>query len=138
MQVYTIGYGGRQPETFLTLLQEHGIETIVDVRLRPERASMGVYAKARTADKGIQRLLTERQIAYVSLLELGNVFLGCDDWRERYQQLLQRAGEILLARLRTIPPPFCLMCAEQQASACHRQLLAAQLERYGYEIEHIL
>lgn len=138
MQVYTIGYGGRKPEDFLTRLQDHGIETIVDVRLRPERASMGVYAKARTADKGIQRLLTKRQIAYVSLLELGNVFLGCDDWRERYQRLLQRAGDILLERLRAVPPPFCLLCAEQQASACHRQLIAARLEQYGYEIAHLL
>lgn len=138
MQVYTIGYGGRKPADFLTLLQNHGVETVVDVRLRPERASMGVYAKAGTADKGIQRLLTERQIAYVSLLELGNIFLGCDDWRERYQRLLQRAGDILLERLRGVPPPFCLMCAEQQASACHRHLLAAQLAHYGYEIVHIL
>ena len=138
MRVYTIGYGGRRPQEFLDLLQQHGIDNIVDVRLRPDRASMGTYSKANSVDKGIQRLLSERNIAYVSLLELGNVFLGCDDWRKRYQQLLQQSGDLLTERLRKIPTPFALLCAEQQATACHRQLIADHLAQHGYQITHVM
>lgn len=138
MQVYTVGYGGRHPQDFLDMLQQHGIARIIDVRWRPDRASMGAYVRANSAAKGIQRLLTDRGIAYASMTELGNVFLGCDDWRPRYQRLLERAADILLERLYAVPTPFCLMCAEREVAACHRQLIAAQLQQRGYCVEHLV
>ena len=143
MKCYTIGYGGRQPQNFLALLQQHGIHTVVDVRLRPDRASFGLYTKAKSEDKGIQGFLHTGGIAYVSLIELGNIFREDEHWRERYQRLLDQAEDVLLERLAQISSPlgafspFCLLCAERRVTDCHRQLIAESLIKRGWEVEHI-
>ena len=136
-RVYTIGYGGRLPRDFVAQLRQAAIPLVVDVRLRPDRASMGAYVRARTPDKGIQGLLAAANIAYASIIELGNVFLECEDWHERYRSLWEQAGDTLAERLRQLPTPFCLMCAERRVTQCHRQFIAEYLLRRGYAVDHL-
>jgi len=140
LRFFTIGYGGRKPQQFIDLLAKNGIKAIVDVRLRPDRSSMGAYAKARSDDKGIQKVLADSNIGYYSMPELGNLFLDFDDWRERFRELLLGCGELLLDRLYTvdIPKPFCLLCAEKRAADCHRKQIADYLITHkGWTVEHI-
>jgi len=138
MTFYTIGYGGRAPAEFTSLLVHHNVRSVADVRIHPERASMGSYVKARTADKGIEKLLSDHGIAYRSILELGNMFRDLDDWRPSYRALFDRAGELLVARIAELPEPFCLMCAEKRVSDCHRLVIADFLvATKGWTVEHI-
>lgn len=138
MKFYTIGYGGRVPEEFVGLLALHGIRAIADVRIRPDRASMGAYTRARTHDKGIERLLVGRGISYHPILELGNVFFDLEDWRAPYRELIRRSGDLLVARLLEVPAPFCLLCAEKRAAECHRQMIAEHLvASRGWDVHHI-
>jgi hypothetical protein len=116
----------------------HGVRCIADVRIHPDRASMGAYTKSKAPGKGIEGLLAEQGITYRSILELGNPFLGLDDWRPSYRELLDRAGDLLVPRLAELPCPFCLLCAEKRVAECHRQVIADYLvARKGWEVQHI-
>ena len=137
MKFFTIGYGGRKPQEFLDLLNQRGVKVVIDVRLRPDRASMGSYARAKSQDKGIQKLLTTVGIEYISTVELGNVFMEYVDWRERYRDLLSKSGDLLTQRLENVSTPFCLMCAEKSPAECHRSFIAEYLVSKGYEVQHI-
>jgi len=138
MKVFTVGYGGRNKEEFLALIRNNGIRTIIDVRLRPDRSSMGIWIKAKTSDKGIEKWLSEAGIGYRSLIELGNVFLEFADWQERYGKLLESSGELLTDRLSDISDPICLLCADKRVAECHRKLIAEYLARYkGAEVHHL-
>ena len=133
----TIGYGGRRPAEFVALLKERDVATVVDVRLRPDRASFGAYSLSASPDKGIVALLAGGGIGYRSLVELGNVFMGLDDWRERYVRLLDQAEDVLLERLLAVPPVFALLCAEKSVDQCHRGLIAGRLVARGWSADHI-
>ncbi len=137
MKLFTIGYGGRMPDDLIRRLTTAGVRTIADVRLRPDRASMGVYAKAKSPDKGIERLLTSAGIGYQSLPELGNLFLDFEDWRERYAALIQCAGHLLVNRLDELETPVCLLCAERRVADCHRLQVAEFLAARGDDVEHL-
>jgi uncharacterized protein (DUF488 family) len=138
MKFFTIGYGGRDPKALLQTLADKGIKTVIDVRLRPDRARLGTWAKASTPDKGIERFLADAGIGYVSIIELGNIFLGYDDWEARYKRLLEKAGDLLVEKLAGAPQPFCLLFAESRVAVCHRRLIAEFLvASKGGEVEHI-
>lgn len=137
MKLYTIGYGGRDPDEFLSLLRANGIRVVVDVRLRPDRSSMGAYRLARKGTEGIQRLLNDAGVQYYSFVELGNLFLDFEDWQTRYRRLMDKAGDLLMERLLGLPMPFCLLCAERSPDCCHRTIMAEYLVRKGYAVKHI-
>jgi hypothetical protein len=68
MMFFTFGYGARMPAEFASILVLRGIRSVAEVRIHPDRASMGAYVKARSADKGIEGLLADRRIVYCSTL----------------------------------------------------------------------
>jgi len=138
MKFFTIGYGGRSPDELAGLLRQNGVVTVVDVRLHPDRAYSGTWKKAKTPDKGIEKVLSDAGIGYVSLVELGNPFLNEPDWEPRYRQLLEESGDQRTRPLESVPQPFCLLCAEKRVAECHRGLIAEYLVRTkGAGVQHL-
>ena len=137
MKIFTVGYGGRKPDDFIALLEKHNVQFVVDVRLKPEHAFMGIYAKSKDPHKGIQGLLERAGIQYLWVAELGNMFRDIDDWPEKYRRHLDEKGDLVCLKLYELVTPFCLMCCEKRALGCHRKLIADYLVNRGYEVEHL-
>lgn len=134
---FTIGYGGRSPTELVNALTANDVATLVDVRIRPDKAHSGSFVKSKTSDKGIERLLAGDGVGYRSLVELGNPFVAYPDWETRYRKLIDAAGDLLTSELGSVATPFCLMCAEKDGHRCHRKVIADHLEFRGWIATHL-
>lgn len=140
--VHTIGHSNHPPEKFLGLLQAADIELLVDVRSRP-------YSRwAPYANPGdLKSMLEAASIGYLFLgKELGGRPLDPDCYDSQtgkpdYQAMQNRAAfrqglDRLMEEMER--HRVCIMCAEEDPSACHRNFLVADaLRRHGVEILHI-
>lgn len=139
--ILTIGHSDHTLQSFLALLEYHGVQSVLDVRSHP-------YSRRHRHFKRwtLERCLVRNHMNYVFLgRELG---ARCDDetvYRngrvdftllsntERFNQGLDRV-EVESVRWRC-----CLLCAEADPLTCHRTILVARhLRERGYEIGHIL
>jgi uncharacterized protein (DUF488 family) len=137
--LYTIGYGGRHPQHFLTLLTHANVTLVCDVRAEPRRAYRGMYTFNPEKGSGpLPRLLAQAGIAYHWFPELGNPDRQDPEIRA-FQQLMAQEAESRLQRLRTCVQMVnaCLLCAEQDAQRCHRGIIAEYLTAYGYIVQHL-
>jgi uncharacterized protein (DUF488 family) len=136
MKFYTIGYGGRVPAEFASILILHGIRAVADVLIHPDRASMNAHVKARSADKGIEKLLAEQGIARSSSWAACSAILTTGV--RRIRPCLSASDTYWWAGLLSCRRPFCLMCAEKRVAECHRLVIAEFLATTkGWSVEHI-
>jgi len=128
---------------FLSLLLEHGVDAVIDIRLRNE----GRYYRFASG-KHIQELVERDGISYRHEL----VFAPTAAMRKAYQlDSNWMAYELTYSRLMDeremgavwseqhsgfVKP--CLLCAEKSPIRCHRRLLAEDLGRmFGVPIIHL-
>jgi uncharacterized protein (DUF488 family) len=137
--LYTIGYGGRHPQHFITLLTQANIALVCDVRAEPRRAYLGMYTFNPEKGSGpLPRLLAQAGIVYEWFPELGNPDRQDPEIRA-FQQLMAQEAESRLQRLRACVQVMraCLLCAEQDAQRCHRRIITVYLTAYGYIVQHL-
>ena len=137
--LYTIGYGGRHPQHFVTLLTQASIALVCDVRAEPRRAYRGMYTFNPEKGSGpLPRLLAQAGMAYEWFPELGNPDRQDPEIRA-FEQLMAQEADSRLQRLRTCVQGrrACLLCAEQDAQRCHRRIITAHLTAYGYDVQHL-
>jgi uncharacterized protein (DUF488 family) len=127
--ISTVGHSNRSLATFLELLNEHGIETLVDVRSFPT-SKVEHFGKQQ-----MEKWLPEHGIEYSWLgKELGGYRHG--GYRSHMRTKLFREG---IKRLLEIAKNkrVCIMCMEINPKYCHRRFISAYLEKKGVKVMHI-
>ena len=148
MRIYTIGHSNRGLSEFLELLEEYGIEVVVDVRRWPTSSRYPHFN-----GDGLREALSERGIDY---LWLGDVLGGyrryslgesspnrgwsrggfrnyadyalTEEFRRGLERILKVAAERRVA----------IMCSERFYWRCHRRIISDHLYARGVEVIHII
>ena len=132
LTIYTIGHGRHPFEVFLSLLKQHGVELVCDVR------SVARSRWPQFNEKVLSAALLKNGIGYEHLPECGGkVVVPQEELARGLDRIIELAGDARIA----------LMCSESQPltrharpqANCHRVgLLAPPLKRRGAHIIHIL
>lgn len=142
MTVFTIGYEGLDIDAFMSLLAEHGIETVVDIRELPLSRKPGFSKKA------LASVLNLSGLEYVHMVDLGcpkpvrDRYREDDNWKRYTEGFLKHLGtqEAAIAELSDlISSSNCaLLCYEADFNFCHRSMVANAVRDYcGANVEHI-
>ena len=140
--VFTIGHSNHSLETFLSLLEDHNVGMVADVRSAPysrwvphfNKTSLdGTLKKAGVRYEYVGEELGGRPVDPSCYDENGQVMYGSvaktDLFKDALDRVVRAADERRLA----------LMCAEKEPLDCHRTLLVAKaLAAGGVAVEHIL
>lgn len=144
--VYTIGHSTRPIESFVALLVERGIDTLVDIRTVPRSRHNPQFEQS-----SLRRSLAQAGIDYRHMGSLGGLRRPAKDssvnaaWRNAsfrgYADHMQSAefAEAVdaLAALATERRP-AIMCAEAVPWRCHRSLVGDALLVRGIEVVDII
>ncbi len=143
MTIYSAGYGNRGFEAFLTLLRQHEITHLVDVRSVPQSSYWEDFRRERLA-----HLMAATEIKYVYMGDtLGGVQdspVLCKDPESvdieplRLQAGLQIGMDKLIAAAENPVKRILLMCGCLRPHYCHRsRLLGPALVSRGVEYLHV-
>jgi uncharacterized protein (DUF488 family) len=145
-RIWTIGHSTRTIDAFISLLEEHGIKVLADVRSLPGSRRYPQFNKEMLADS-----LSKAQISYEHFPELGGRRKPKPDskniaWRNKsfrgYADYMEtdefHKGVERLLDLAARAGPTGIMCAEAVWWRCHRALISDYLKARGIEVIHIL
>lgn len=138
--VFTIGHSTHPQERFISLLVQHGVTALCDVRSKPHSRVNPQFNREE-----LQQTLKTNGIAYVFLgRELGarSDDPSCyEDGKVQYDRLahtgqfrqgIQRVQDGMTSYR------IALMCAEKEPLECHRTILVARhLADLGLDVQHI-
>ncbi len=128
----TIGYEGRTPDELTSLLANHSVTALIDVR---QRASSRKHGFGKTA---LSQLLADEGILYFHFPELGTPAdlrqqlrdgaLDREEYLNTYSNYVVGQEKALVELERLIAGQrCCLLCMEADHQECHRSVLARLL-----------
>ena len=119
-----IGHSNRAYSEFLQRLQEHQIDTLVDIR---------TYPRSRFCPQYNQKALSEELgKANITYLFKGNN-LGGKGENVEYEETVDELVEMIQQGKK-----ICVMCSEAKHTDCHRhEMLEPSFNQRGVQMEHI-
>jgi uncharacterized protein (DUF488 family) len=140
--VYTIGHSTHAAEHVLSLLAQHAIATVADVRRFPMSRRHPQFNSGALATT-----LAEHGVAYAHLADLGgrrepapdsvNTGWRNDSFRGYADYMATSPFRSAIDALLALPSPIAVMCAEALWWRCHRSLIADYLTAMGTQVVHI-
>lgn len=143
-QLFTVGYEGKDINTFLNNLRSNAIDCVLDIRQQALSRKPG-FSKTQLA-----RRLNRVRIQYVHLPDLGTpkplreylkstgnysiFFQKMDNHLANKKDALETACSYVTNHT------CCLMCFERLPAACHRKLVARRIkvrDGNGLQIKHL-
>ncbi len=141
MRLYTIGFTKKSARQFFTILQQNGVQRLVDIRLRPDGQLSG-FAKGDDLAYFLPRLAGCEYTHLASLSPTDEVLADYrkdHDWDRyvrRFETLMDERGiPEALDRAFFTDKACCLLCSEAMPEQCHRRLVAERLARCWPELE---
>lgn len=140
MNLYTIGFTQKTAQQFFDLLKSHGVERLIDIRLRPDGQLAG-FTKQGDLRYFLQQLIGCDYV-HLDLLtptdEMLKGYRADKDWaayESAFQSLLdQRGVPAALDRALFESKTCCLLYSEPAPERCHRRLVAERLARAWEDI----
>ena len=141
MRIYTIGFTKKPAERFFSLLKEHGVQRLVDIRLHPGGQLAG-FAKQDDLAYFLRELA---KCGYTHMPELAPTDEILSEYRkdhkwplynERFQALMDERGiPERLDRIMFEQEICCLLCSEDTPEKCHRRLVAERMAAHWDDVE---
>ena len=144
--IYTLGYTQKSLEQFIRLLQEAGVDAVIDVRLR-NTSQLAGFAKRDDLSYLLREgfgIGYEHHPDLAPTSKLFSDYKAHGDWpayQDAFLLLLvqrdaQAIGRDILARYRRP----CLLCSEPTPDQCHRRLVAEWWAQHhpDLEIKHLI
>ncbi|HEY9245739.1 MAG TPA: DUF488 family protein [Candidatus Methanoperedens sp.] len=140
--VFTIGYEGKDIDSFLNILIKNEIDLLIDVRKNPFSMNFSF-----TKDK-LKNYLGKTGIEYIHIPELGidgelrENLVTITDYQNLFKQyeattLVQEYQQILHIMKLSEKHRVALMCFEANKNMCHRGIIADNIEKQYGAVTHI-
>lgn len=144
--LYTVGHGNRPIEEFVALLQEGGIECLVDVRAYPASRRHPQFAR-----EALERSLADAGMRYVwegkalggrrkPVRNSPHTALRNDSFRAYADHMMTAEFQQALGRVVELgrSTRSAILCAERLPWQCHRHLVADSLVARGVPVTHLV
>lgn len=142
MTIFTIGYEGLSIDAFMSLLAEHDVDTLVDVRELPLSRKPGFSKKA------LANVLNSSGREYVHMVDLGcpkpirDQYREDGNWKHYIRGFMKhlKTQDDAIAELSSlaVSANCALLCYEADSNFCHRSMVANAVKEYcGAHVTHI-
>ena len=143
MDIYTIGFTKKGAKEFFGLLDEAGIERLVDVRLR-NRSQLAGFAKRDDLRFFLDRLLGASYEHHEELAPTAELLdhwrddeISWDTYEERFQELMSQRNIERHLDSEAFESPTVLLCSEHQPDRCHRRLVVEYLDEQWGDVQGV-